>query len=149
MTKDPDQDRLLAEWTARLADELGLDMLGDAGLDVDGVLRLAAVAAHSIVRPAAPLTTFVVGFAAGLAVGRGALAAEPAIEAASATALAATRDWTARGTTADATGDAEPGTPGAEVADADAAAARVDGDAPGIAGPASGTAATTPDTAGS
>ena len=34
-------------------------------------LSLAGVAAHSVVRPAAPLTTFIAGFAAGLASGSG------------------------------------------------------------------------------
>lgn len=61
-------DEVLAEWCARLVDELGLD-----GLDVDikSVLGLAGRAAHSVLRPAAPLTTFVVGYAAGLAAGGG------------------------------------------------------------------------------
>jgi hypothetical protein len=57
---------LLADWTSRLKEELGL--VGDQDLDVDvrGVLDLARVAAHSVDRPAAPLTTFLVGYAAGL-----------------------------------------------------------------------------------
>lgn len=36
-------------------------------VDVNAVLSLAGVAAHSVVRPAAPLTTFIAGYAAGLA----------------------------------------------------------------------------------
>lgn len=78
------RDEILAEWSARLSVELGL-----AGLDVnvDAILRLAGVAAHSIVRPAAPLTTFIVGYAAGIAAADGHLSPEAAIEAATATAL--------------------------------------------------------------
>jgi molybdopterin-guanine dinucleotide biosynthesis protein A len=59
-----DQDRLLAEWAARLSGELGLDGLD---VDIDAVLGLAGKAAHAVVRPAAPLTTFLVGYAAGQA----------------------------------------------------------------------------------
>jgi len=57
---------VLDEWTARLKRELGL--VGDSDLDVDvrEVLDLARVAAHRVDRPAAPLTTFLVGYAAGL-----------------------------------------------------------------------------------
>jgi hypothetical protein len=37
--------------------------------DRDAILGLAGKAAHTIVRPAAPLTTFLAGYAAGLAGG--------------------------------------------------------------------------------
>ncbi|MBC7631495.1 DUF6457 domain-containing protein [Aeromicrobium sp.] len=59
-------DISLDDWVATVAAELGI-----TGLDVDTeqVLDLASVAAHSVVRPAAPLTTFVAGLAAGLAGG--------------------------------------------------------------------------------
>jgi hypothetical protein len=63
----PDQDAVLRSWCAELSRALGLD----AEVDIDAVLGLAGVAAHSIVRPAAPLTTYLVGYAAGLAAGRG------------------------------------------------------------------------------
>jgi len=56
----------LDEWVKRVAAEL---QIGDLDLDVDAVLDLAAVAAHSVVRPAAPLTTFLAGLAAGRAGG--------------------------------------------------------------------------------
>jgi hypothetical protein len=49
----------------QLLAELGLE--GEE-IDIKQVLALAGVAAHSIVRPAAPLTTFVAGYAAGLQV---------------------------------------------------------------------------------
>ncbi|WP_331271912.1 DUF6457 domain-containing protein [Motilibacter aurantiacus] len=55
----------LEDWTDRLVRELGLpEQL--AGTDVrDLVLDLARDAAHGVARPAAPLTTFLVGYAAG------------------------------------------------------------------------------------
>lgn len=53
-------------WAAHVAEELGLSGLV---LDVDAVLDLASVAAHNVVRPAAPLTTFLAGLAAGQAGG--------------------------------------------------------------------------------
>ena len=45
-----------------LSDELGID----AEVDMSAVLDLAKEAAHNVARPAAPLTTFLVGFAAGM-----------------------------------------------------------------------------------
>ena len=51
----------LDDWVAALAAELGVE----AEVDVRGLLDLARVAAHSVDRPAAPLTTFLVGYAAG------------------------------------------------------------------------------------
>jgi len=56
----------LDDWVAVVATELGM---AEIDLDVEQVLDLAAVAAHAVVRPAAPLTTFVAGLAAGLAGG--------------------------------------------------------------------------------
>lgn len=53
----------LDAWVAELAAELGLD---PALVDRDLVLDLARDAAHGIARPAAPITTFLVGLAAGL-----------------------------------------------------------------------------------
>jgi molybdopterin-guanine dinucleotide biosynthesis protein A len=75
MTERDDGARMaaLAEWSTRLAAELGLTGLE---VDVDAVLTLAGTAAHSVMRPAAPLTTYIVGYAAGLAAAQ-ADAAEP------------------------------------------------------------------------
>lgn len=67
MSSEDDQVRELAAWSARLAAELRLEGFV---VDVEALLALAGVAAHSVRRPAAPLTTYVVGFAAGLAAGR-------------------------------------------------------------------------------
>ncbi len=57
-----DPARSLEEWVADLATELGAPELAD--LDLATVLDLARDAAHSVARPAAPLTTFLVGYAA-------------------------------------------------------------------------------------
>lgn len=51
----------LTQWTDRLCEALGID----PELEVDAILDLARDAAHQIDRPAAPLTTFLVGYAAG------------------------------------------------------------------------------------
>jgi len=61
-------DELLQAWTRKLLEAFEI---ADLEVDVHAVLNLAGVAAHSIVRPAAPLTTFVAGMAAGLAAGSG------------------------------------------------------------------------------
>ncbi|MDP9118498.1 MAG: DUF6457 domain-containing protein [Actinomycetota bacterium] len=52
------------EWIAALAAELGVDA---ALIDRDLILDVARDAAHAVARPAAPLATFLVGLAAGLA----------------------------------------------------------------------------------
>ncbi len=65
---------VLDDWAQQLVDALGLEpaLTGtDAPAVVDLVLDLAKDAAHTIARPAAPVTTFMLGVAAGLAAGRG------------------------------------------------------------------------------
>lgn len=62
------QEEQLEAWCGRLIAALELD---GTAVDIGAVLKLAGIAAHSVVRPAAPLTTFVTGFAAGLAAGSG------------------------------------------------------------------------------
>jgi hypothetical protein len=52
----------LGAWTAELSAALGLD---PAVVDTELLLDLARDAAHGVARPAAPLTTFLVGLAAG------------------------------------------------------------------------------------
>jgi hypothetical protein len=56
----------LDDWVAALGRELGVE---PADIDVAAILDLARDAAHGIARPAAPLTTFLAGYAAGLAGG--------------------------------------------------------------------------------
>lgn len=68
------QDQILEEWSRLL---LAAFELEGVDVDVSAVLSLAGVAAHSIVRPAAPLTTFIAGYAAGQAAASG-QATEPA-----------------------------------------------------------------------
>ncbi len=61
------EPRTLEEWLAELAAELGVP--ADSA-DVSLLLDLARDAAHTVTRPAAPVTTFLVGLAAGHAGGR-------------------------------------------------------------------------------
>ena len=51
----------LHDWIDELCDSLDVELELDEGL----VLDLARVAAHNVARPAAPITTFLVGYAAG------------------------------------------------------------------------------------
>jgi len=82
-----DIDGILDGWADEVRAALGID----AEVDVKAVLGLAGVAAHAVVRPAAPLTTYLVGFAAGRAA---ALGEDPAVAAAEATRIA--KDLAAR-----------------------------------------------------
>lgn len=50
----------LQEWTDVVQEALGTD----TEVDIDLVLDLARDAAHSVARPSAPLTTFLLGYAA-------------------------------------------------------------------------------------
>jgi len=52
----------LDQWIADLAPALGLS---DLDTDITAVLDLASLAAHTVARPAAPLTTYLVGVAVG------------------------------------------------------------------------------------
>ncbi|WP_219949057.1 DUF6457 domain-containing protein [Salinibacterium sp. M195] len=81
-----DERKRLDDWSKQLSDELGLTGTPFHGAEsVDQILSLAGVAAHAIIRPAAPVTTFLVGYAAGLAVARG---SDPAAAAREATDIA-------------------------------------------------------------
>ncbi|MFH8802385.1 NTP transferase domain-containing protein [Streptomyces sp. NPDC017936] len=72
---------VLDEWITAVKDELGIDLDVDTGV----LLDLARDAAHQVARPAAPLTTFLVGYAAARAQGGPEAVAEAARKA---TALA-------------------------------------------------------------
>jgi Domain of unknown function (DUF6457) len=63
---DDDVETRLAEWWSTLSEALGL---ADVPADLNAILGLAGVAAHNVVRPAAPITTFLAGYAAGRAGG--------------------------------------------------------------------------------
>jgi hypothetical protein len=56
---------VLNEWIAAAKTELGIDL----DVDTSVLLDLARDAAHGVARPAAPLTTFLVGYAAAAAGG--------------------------------------------------------------------------------
>ncbi|MDI2131930.1 NTP transferase domain-containing protein [Yinghuangia seranimata] len=56
---------VLEDWIEAVKAELGIDL----DVDVAGLLDMTKVAAHNIVRPAAPLTAFLVGYAAAQAGG--------------------------------------------------------------------------------
>lgn len=75
-----DLHTVLADWAALVVAELDL---GDIEVDIDAVLGLAGTAAHAVRRPAAPLTTYLVGVAVGRALATG---ADPAAVARAATA---------------------------------------------------------------
>ncbi|MGW3283742.1 NTP transferase domain-containing protein [Streptomyces sp. NPDC001002] len=69
---------VLDEWISAVKDELGLELDVDTGV----LLDLARDAAHGVARPAAPLTTFLVGYAAAQAGGGPEAVAEAARKAA-------------------------------------------------------------------
>ncbi|MEV1061615.1 NTP transferase domain-containing protein [Streptomyces sp. NPDC050263] len=69
---------VLDEWISAVKDELGIDLDVDTGL----LLDVARDAAHGVARPAAPLTTFLVGYAAAQAQGGPEAVAEAARKAA-------------------------------------------------------------------
>ncbi|MFI2617346.1 NTP transferase domain-containing protein [Streptomyces sp. NPDC018584] len=64
---------VLDEWISAVKDELGIELDVDTGT----LLDLARDAAHGVARPAAPLTTFLVGYAAAQAAARGGTAGGP------------------------------------------------------------------------
>ncbi|WTJ75337.1 DUF6457 domain-containing protein [Kitasatospora sp. NBC_01539] len=53
-------ERTLDDWITEVCTELGIDL----DVDVPGLLDLARVVAHGVARPGAPLTAFLVGYAA-------------------------------------------------------------------------------------
>ena len=69
---------VLDEWITAVKDELGIELDVDTGV----LLDLARDAAHGVARPAAPLTTFLVGYAAAKAGGEGKDVVEAARKAA-------------------------------------------------------------------
>ncbi|MEV5978728.1 NTP transferase domain-containing protein [Streptomyces sp. NPDC052114] len=100
---------VLDEWISAVKDELGIEL----DVDTATLLDLARDAAHGVARPAAPLTTFLVGYAAAQAAARGEAADGPAAvgEAARKAAALALR-WAAE-EQPDTKAAAEPGaTPG-------------------------------------
>ncbi|MEU8773206.1 NTP transferase domain-containing protein [Streptomyces sp. NPDC048606] len=91
---------VLEQWITAAKNELGIDL----DVDTKTLLDLARDAAHGVARPAAPLTTFLVGYAAARAEATGADPAHAVAEASRKAADLALR-WAAE---SDAT---RPGTP--------------------------------------
>jgi hypothetical protein len=89
-----DDGLVLDEWIAAAKTELGIDLDVDTGV----LLDLARDAAHGVARPAAPLTTFLVGYAAAHAGG-----GPDAVREAAAKAAALAQRWAT-----DAGGEADP-----------------------------------------
>jgi hypothetical protein len=63
-----DTPTVVARWVEALEAELGLPA---GSIDVTEVLDLARDAAHHVARPAAPVTTYLLGYARGLAAAPG------------------------------------------------------------------------------
>lgn len=66
MTDDADVPAVIEDWNARLSAALGIPPA-----DADAVLGLAGVVARAVIRPAAPLTAYLVGYAAAQAEANG------------------------------------------------------------------------------
>jgi hypothetical protein len=97
------QDETLEEWCRSLLQAYDLE---DVQIDVNAILSLAGVAAHSVVRPAAPLTTFIAGLAAGLAAGSGQATDAAAMTAALDRARTLAADYDSEATASEATAPA-------------------------------------------
>ncbi|GAA4676829.1 NTP transferase domain-containing protein [Streptomyces youssoufiensis] len=91
--------RVLDEWIDTVKAELGIDL----DVDAAALLDLARDAAHGVARPAAPLTTFLVGYAAG----RAADAGPEAVAEATRKAVALAARWAREGA------ESPPGVPDA------------------------------------
>lgn len=85
---DDEKMAALATWSGRLCTRLSVEGID---VDVEAVLALAGTVAHEVMRPAAPLTTFIVGYAAGLAAADGSITPRAAFERAAAEAAALAR----------------------------------------------------------
>jgi hypothetical protein len=59
--------KAMSEWVTAVAQELGLEDAVESGPTVDMVLDLTSDVAHGVSRPAAPVTAFLIGVAAGRA----------------------------------------------------------------------------------
>lgn len=66
-------------WVQELTAQLEIE---DVEVDIDLLLKLAGKAAHTIVRPSAPITTFLIGYVTGLAEASGQADYDRAVRAA-------------------------------------------------------------------
>lgn len=83
------EDQVLRTWAENVVEALQLNGLE---VDINAVLGLAGRAAHAVLRPAAPLTTFIAGYAAGQAAANGATTPAAAMSDAIATATRLCRE---------------------------------------------------------
>lgn len=67
MSDESSDAKAMSEWTTAVARELGLEDAVEAAPTVDMVLDLTSNVAHGVSRPAAPVTAFLIGVAAGRA----------------------------------------------------------------------------------
>ncbi|WP_420180309.1 NTP transferase domain-containing protein [Paenarthrobacter sp. TA1.8] len=89
------QEETLEEWCRTLLQAFELE---GVEVDVNEVLAVAGVAAHSVVRPAAPLTTFIAGYAAGMARGIGQASDDASMNAALELARKVAKEYSESGT---------------------------------------------------
>ena len=89
------QEETLEEWCRTLLQAFELE---GVEVDVNEVLAVAGVAAHSVVRPAAPLTTFIAGYAAGMARGIGQASDDASMNAALELARKVSKEYSESGT---------------------------------------------------
>ncbi|MEL0249017.1 MAG: DUF6457 domain-containing protein [Actinomycetota bacterium] len=59
---NPEQSERVNRWIERLGDELTIEATMDPA-DIDAILDAAKAAAHNVERPAAPVTTYLMGHA--------------------------------------------------------------------------------------
>ena len=59
---NPEQSERVQRWIERLGEELTIEATMDPA-DVEAILDAAKAAAHTVKRPAAPVTTFLMGYA--------------------------------------------------------------------------------------
>ena len=62
MAVEDEEMRIVAEWSQRLTQEL---KIGNLNVDLQVLLDLARKSAESVIHATAPVTTFLVGYAAG------------------------------------------------------------------------------------
>ena len=93
MTDHEAADEELREWCRHLAEALGVP---EVDVDLHALLGLAGRAARTVLRPAAPLTTFIVGYSAGVASAREGLSPDAAVKSATDAAVQLCKDMTER-----------------------------------------------------
>ena len=89
MAATEDEAQILDRWSHRLAQAL---QLLDLDFDRELILDLAGESSRAVTHAAAPITTLMVGYAAGLAVGSGTASGSAGSKEASAAAIAQAAD---------------------------------------------------------